>query len=61
MKKEAKNWSDGFIAGQRKLCSAILELKLENVSDYYWLLSHLKEVSEGREVYDIIGFTPIKK
>ncbi len=68
-KKEKKKvvkvnyFSEGFVAGQRKLCQAILEMTLENISDYQWLLSHLKEVSEGREVLDntAIGFTPYNK
>ena len=66
MKKEQVTkenpYSSGFINGQRKLCQCILEMKIENVSDYQWLLSHLKEVSEGREIIDnsVIGFTPLK-
>lgn len=49
-KKVDDSFMDGFIAGQRKLCNAILGMTLENVADYQWLLTHLKEVSEGREV-----------
>lgn len=61
--KEENKYSQGYINGQRKLAYALLEMTLENVSDYQWLLSHLKEVSEGREIMEntAIGFTPIPK
>jgi len=61
MKEEENKYSQGYVNGQRKLAFSILEMTLENVADYQWLLSHLKEVSEGREIIDntIIGFAPI--
>ena len=61
--KEENDFSNGYKIGQRKLAYAILEMTLKNVSDYQWLLSHLKEVSEGREIMDntAIGFTPLKE
>ena len=61
MKEEENKYSQGYVSGQRKLAFSILEMTLENVADYQWLLSHLKEVSEGREIIDntIIGFVPV--
>ena len=58
MKETKTDYSDGYKNGQRKLAYEILQITLENVSDYQWLLSHLKEVSEGREIIDngAIGF-----
>jgi hypothetical protein len=62
MKEEENKYSEGYKIGQRKLAYCILEMTLENVSDYQWLLSHLKEVSEGREIIDnsVIGFRPLE-
>lgn len=50
---------NGFKNGQRKLAYCILEMNLESMGDYQSLLSHLKEVAEGREIIDnsVIGFT----
>lgn len=65
MKKNTKknDYVDGYIRGQRKLAACILEMAMENISDYQWLLSHLKEMSEGREVLDncAMGFTKLEE
>ncbi len=55
-------YSTGFIYGQRKLANYLLTLTLDNARDYQWVLTHLKEVSEGREIMDndVIGFRSYK-
>lgn len=57
-KSEPSMYASGYVSGQRKLASCILDMEFKNISDYEWLLSHLKEVSEGREVISnsVIGF-----
>jgi hypothetical protein len=55
---EENLYARGFRSGQIKLADMILNTTLESVADYQWLLSHLKEVLDGREIVDntAIGF-----